>query len=835
MKKITIFAGLAAILTASLASCQKAPVAAGNDPAAFQGIPVSLTVHDAEWTDGDTRTAYTPGTGVRMTGTERIKLFYKSDKFYNADVIASPTGTPDEYSFTMPAAAEGASSWYGFMPYSKWLVTLTSTGTKGVVRLGPVQFPEANSFDPMCDYMVLKPFAVVGTEGAKTGTIDGFKRLFAPLCVSVTGLPVGAKIYTATLSLSQEPTDASALGGLYYVTLGDTFEGTVISSAEKTSRGNAVSAEYGSGLAAVNGAWPIWLMVGPVTMNSGETLTLSVSTESRTYTRTVTLPSTKTLSTTTLNQINFNMTGSGYTSLESVTQDFANQTLGGNKTLTASDGSSLTWVTTTTREFRSSDDGGSGIKGALFLNNTTFTFPTIVGKNIVGARIFTHPSSRSNAGASVVMTVDGKDDYIYNLAQSTLSNSMAYKGGAIDISLPAGRSSLAGLTVRTTAQNHLISAITLFTEDAAIDPNDYYAKFVAGNDITVNGVVYNNSSYSARCVKIDDLTIADLRKNVGTDGILFIDDSDNPGGIKDFEDGRIRTGDIVVIGRFRNSQPGINTTTIFTPCGHTVLKNLKVFSSYTYGMFNPSLDNDDNGVTHSYNRDITIEDCTLTYSGTNALLRESNASYCFRNMVLSNCVISTNSGLLYRPDGTGASLKTGQELLKVDNCVLFAPSGVQKWQTMLSTEMASSPGTVNMDFVITHNTIYNLGQNCLFSIFNVKSADVSYNIYHVNYNGNAGLFAIQGAEAGSLSGSHCDYNYCYSAYTTTARDVVHGYSSLGTAGVSMTGNVTKKTAQASDPSPFTSVDTTNGYFPVNTTVVTNGAGASYTTKLWRSW
>ena len=44
-----------------------------------------------------------------------------------------------------------------------------------------------------------------------------------------------------------------------------------------------------------------------------------------------------------------------------------------------------------------------------------------------------------------------------------------------------------------------------------------------------------------------------------------------------------------------------------------------------------------------------------------------------------------------------------------------------------------------------------------------------------------------------------------------------------------------KSAFNSDPSPFTSVNTATGYFPVNETVVTNGAGASYTTKLWRSW
>ena len=835
MKKHLIIAGLIAI-AASLASCQKND---GVRTAEQPGIQVTLSVSDAEWTpEPESRTAYTPGTGIRMTGTEEIKLFYKSDKLYNDHVKATPTATPDEYSFTMPAAAEGATSWYGFTPYSQNLIGLTSNGAMATVRLGPVQFPVANSFDPMCDYMALKPFAVEGSAGAKSGSIDGFKRIFAPLCLSVSGLPVGAKIYTATLSMSQEPTNTEALTALYYVNLGDTFDGTSIGSTEKTSRGNAVSVEYASGLEAVAGVWPIWLMTGPITMNSGETMTLSVSTGNRTYTRTVTLPSTKTLSTGTLNRISFNITGSGYTSCESVTQDFTSQTLGGTKTLTASDGSSLTWVTPASCTYSSSSDGDSGIKSALKLSGNSLTFPAIAGKNIVGARIFTHPCSRSNAGAEVKLTVDGTDDYIYNLSQSTLSNSMAYKGGAIDIVLPAGQASLSGLTMSATAQNHLISAITLFTEDKAIDPNDYYEQFLAGNDITINGTVYNNSSYTARSVPIDDLTIADFRKNVDTNGILFIDDSGNPNGVKDFEDGTLRTGDIVVIGRFKNRQPGISTTTAFTTCGNTVLKNISVESSYEYGMINNSLDTDGNGVTHSSDRDFIAEDCTLkyTYSGdkNKGILRDYNASYCYKRIVLSNSILFTTKGYFYNAEGAGSTSDPRRHtLLKIDNCVLTTPSGSQVWQIL--TNLQNSPGVTDMDLIFTHNTIYNIGYNCLLSIYTPKSVDVSYNVFHINYNGNAGMFAVQGAEAGSLSGSHCDYNYCYSGYSSAAKNTQHGYSAIATAGISVTGNVNNKSAFNSDPSPFTSVNTATGYFPVNETVVTNGAGASYSTKLWKNW
>jgi len=430
---------------------------------------VRLIVRDGEWSE-ETRTAYTPGAGVRLSGDEMLTLLYKTDKMYKADIKASPAAQAGVYSFSMPAAAAGATEWYGIMPYTKNLVNLNSSGTATSIRLGPVQFPRPNSFDPLCDYLSAKPFTVSGQSGNKTAEIKAFKRLFAPLCISVDGLPQGSKIYTFTLSLSQAPSKYSSLTGLFYAQMNADYEQTGITNVDQNSMGNAVSAEYAGGLEAVNGHWPVWLMVNPITIAAGGTMTVSLSTKDRTYTRTVTIPSSQTLTTEKLNRISINIMGSGHRSRASVTQDFTNCTLGGTKTLTASDGSSLTWVTTTDREYRSSDDGGSGITGAMRLINTSFTFPVIEGKNIVGARIFTHPASRSRADLDISLTVDGTDKYVLNLAGNPVAESMAYKGGALDISLPAGKESLAGLTVNAQSQIHLISAITLFTEDDTYIP-----------------------------------------------------------------------------------------------------------------------------------------------------------------------------------------------------------------------------------------------------------------------------------------------------------------------------------------------------------------------------
>lgn len=436
-------------------------------PAVQDGNTVMLTIHDAMWTE-DTKTAHTEGIGVSLTGTEMLSILYEKDKLYYTDYTkASPTGEAGKYSFVKPAASEGATRWYGIMPYSKWLIGLDGSGSSVKLRLGPVQFPQADSFDPQFDYLVARPFTVNESQAE----ITAFKRLFAPLCLSIKGLPDGAKIYTVTMSLSQEAGKYNSLTGLYYATVSENYDQTVITNVDGSSKGNAVSAEYGSGLSKKGDSWPVWFMVNPITINAGGTLTVSLSTQDQTYTRTVTLPSTQSLGTDVLNRITFNITGTGCTTRPSVTQDFANQTLGGTKNLTASNGNTMEWVTTTTREYRSADDGGSGVKGALMLSGNSFTFPTIEGAKIVGARVFTHPSSRSNSNVNVALTVDGTDVYPFNLASATVSETTAWTGGVVDIGLPAGKNSLAGLTVTAAAgQNHLISAITLFTESDSYTP-----------------------------------------------------------------------------------------------------------------------------------------------------------------------------------------------------------------------------------------------------------------------------------------------------------------------------------------------------------------------------
>ena len=823
MKKISFYTVLAALCIFS--SCIKEQPAA-TTPEVPAGTTVLLKVHDAAWTD-DTKTAYTPGTGVGLTGTEMLSLYYKTDDtHFDGNIKATPSGNPGEYSFSIPAAADGQTHWYGLMPYSSQVNGFNSSRTSVNLRLGPVQFPGANTFDPHCDYLVAKPFDVQGVAGSEVGEIVSFKRLFAPLCLNVTGLDSGDKIYTATLSLSQAPAANDAMAGVVFVHLGDNYADNTVDIGANAA-GNAISAEYATGLSAVSGSWPVWLMVSPITIVAGGEMTLSVSTADKTYTRTVTLPSAQTLSTDQLNRISFNIKGTGYTETESVTQDFTAQTLTGNQTLTASDGSSLSWASSIIRTFSSSaTDNGSGISGAMYAH-AAFTFPTIPGKNIVGARIFCHPASRYGGGASAsTLTVDGTT-YNYNLASFSGNDGLSYKGGALDIPLPAGKTSLSGLTVTPTNQMNLISAITLFTEDVAIDPNDYYAQYEAGRDITINGTVFNKATNgTARLIKLYNQSNANaLVADYSPNGILFLDydAADNKEDVLTLSY-RLQPNNVVIIGRYRNHQPHIDlgSNGVQSKGAEIYLKNVKL-STGGWTFVTSNLD----GVTEL---NVNIEDCTLN-ALSNYVFVEDHATNRFRSIVINNSVIKLTKSLYEaRTPAAGSSLSI--EKLWLTNSVVYAATEVSYPTIALRISSSGVWYTPNLDLKLENDTFYNLTNNNLglVGLGSMSKVYVLKCVGDATLPKNSSIVMMHAAhdpaitdETGAVRNNH--FNDRSGSYNWT-----YFYSQTGSWGIKASGNVFTQST-----SPFSSTNTATGYFPINDTVVTNGAGADYSTKYWTTW
>ena len=833
MKKISFSAILAVF--GIFVSCNEKQEPANPVSPVSEGTEVLLNVNDALWT-GEAKTAFTPGSGddghIGLTGEEMLSLYYRdADGKYQGNIKASPTAMAGQYSFTVPAEAEGITHWYGLMPYSTQVNGFNSGRTAVNFRLGPVQFPGANTFDPSCDFLVAQPFDLSGEAGAMSGEIASFKRLFAPFLLSVGGLESGERIYTATLSFSQTPTTAASLAGVFFLTMSDSYDET-LATAGSGACGNAVSAEYATGLEAVDGRWPVWLMVNPMTIAAGGTLTLNISTADKTYERSVILPADRTLGTDALNLIKFNIKGDGYTAAESVTQDFTAQVLTGDKSLTASDGSSLEWSSSLSKSFSSANDNGSGITGAMWAN-AAFTFPSIPGKNIVSARIYCHPASRYGGGAAAsTLTVDGTDTYNFNLASFSGNDGMAYRGGVLDIDLPDGRTSLSGLTVTPTTQQNLISAITLFTEDASIDPDDYYAQYEAGRDISINGTIFNKATNGeARLLKLYEMANANaLVADYNSNGILFLDYDEADAATDTFAPThRLQPSNVVIIGRYRGHQPHIDLVSngnfgVESKGAEIHIKNVKLTTGNA--MFNTA-----NLAEESACLDVNIEDSTLE-SGNNYLFLENNASKGFRNIVVNNSVIKITRSL-YEVNSSaitaGGSL--GIENFHLTNSVVYGASDINYPTIALRTSASAYWYTPDLDLDLDHDTFYNLRNNNLglVGLASMARLNVNHCVGDATLARNVPIVFLHAALETKVSDSTIRNNYFNDRGGTYKWS--YGYSALSNSGVTAGAN----TFPEGNVSPFSDTDTSNGYFPVNTSVVTNGAGADYTSKYWRSW
>ncbi|MBR1869227.1 MAG: hypothetical protein IJ799_04090, partial [Bacteroidales bacterium] len=305
MKKTMSLAGiLTAVAALLLAGCTAELKEDLTDEATVKGTPVTLYVQDNEWLpeDGTARSVYEPGVGIHLTGTENIGLFYWNtttsrlvgktvDTAINYSIKAEPAGA-GAYTFTNPGAPEDA-KWYSVMPYSYNCVrsTTSSAPTRLQFRVGPTQYPMANSFDPMADILVGKPF----TTSDGTGTITAFKRMVAPFKLIVTGLEDSEKIYSVTVAFAGDPTNKdNSITGQFAVTPAEEYDAMIVSSVTSSAIGRKISAIYGDGLAKSGDGWPVWLTVKPITVAAGTDITVTVTTADATYTRTASLPAEKT-------------------------------------------------------------------------------------------------------------------------------------------------------------------------------------------------------------------------------------------------------------------------------------------------------------------------------------------------------------------------------------------------------------------------------------------------------------------------------------------------------------------------------------------------------------
>lgn len=715
----TIFKFIAAFsMVMAFAACNKE----NNIEPAASGRKIVLTVND-----NITKTDYTPGTGVKLTGTENIGLFYRFNEGEQTGrwngmattgqakpVIATPS--EGQYTFTIPEGAQ-YTEWTGILPYSSQNTFTDNNGLFTVVRLSSVQCPGANTFDPAYDYLIAKNFEI--NEGEGTAQINQFVRLFTPLRLQIKGLAAGEKIYSVTFATNQTASvpdegDINALVGQFIVRHSDEADkaGVISMEYEKSSGaptgnfafGNAVSAVYADGLEAIDGAWPVWFMVNPGFMfNADSKVTVTVNTADAQYVRTITIPEDTELRRNQLNNIAVNIKGSGYSKVEDVvlTQVF------NAATSKASDGKSYSW---TGSQFwnatEASRDGGSFLASGYNFTGRDVTIPAISGYKISKIRAYAHPVTNCKyATDSYLQLLDSGEEiakYPFNFC--TRNNvhgggdySLYTTGGILDITCPDGYDNLAGLTLKGT-NNCLMTAVAYYLKEDKKEyeeatGNDLWSEFQAGKKITINGVAYTKDDYPAA----DLVDISTSFSNAQKDGVHFVE------GVYTNSSNAKFTNNVVLIGRYQNNKASLTASQFAIVGVDCVFHNLKLKTTNgTTGFPNNS--------TPKANSNIVFNKCTITASG--GIIRDVDATYCYDSIIFDSCEISYNAESICFVNNKNKTASTATpHTFIINDCTVN--SGTSANSVYVQTQ-----NTDDLNIRITGNT-FTLGSVTKF--FNIKS------------------------------------------------------------------------------------------------------------------
>ncbi len=827
MKKI-VYAGLALGLM-TVVSCQK-ELTEGQMENTVAQITKTMYVEGNEWIpEADTRTAYEPGVGIDWTGNETFAIYYGNSADSDAteengkkymqlasDVKALGNGL---YSFSHPEI-EGAQTY----DYSVITPSIVTTGVQGqglsaTFKLSPVQTPGANTYDP--NYDILFGQGAFGVAPAEELEITKFKRLTAPLRLSLSdgaGVIGDEKIHAATISFSQAAAGQNGFAGTLYLNFGYEYEDCKVNSF--TAPSSSVTAVYAEGLSKDGSIWPVWYSVHPATFDAGGELTVTVTTETKTVSRTITLASAASIQADILNDLSFDISGEGYTEAESLYWDFtALESL--SSQLTASDGNQYGWGLTGCSIWNGNDPSGK-LPSALRANagKGQITLPSIAGKQVSRIRLYAHPNNTTSKNTVSLNGAAGLDFNSYAVNTDT-GNS-----GVLEITVPEDQY---GQPLILTAGSNFAAFDGIgveLVEGAALpeaDENDYYDLFTKGYDIEINGEVYNNSGYTARLIKATELEQSDLQADATTAGILFIDPE---GQTEPFSSTAMAPGTserVVLIGRYKDHQPQLQFTAQYALRCDAVFKNLHLIPQHKEGFVRT------NYTDNTEQFSLTVEDCFVDMTASRYLAYDQAPTYSFKGVYINNSVVEFSSTATNNPSLFGFSTNAsktayGPTDITVTNSVIYSAATIQAYIVNMGDGSQDKYDTYNANLNVSNNTFYNIWQKNILvrgQVFQNFTVDKNVAGYVSGDVPNAISYlacAYKSAAASSISG-----NYLYSGVEAAPWTVVHGKSAIE-AGAD---NVNDAAA-----APFTSENIETGYFPINTSVVTNGAGADYDTKYW---
>lgn len=825
MKKM-IFAGLALGLV-TMVSCQK-ELTENSIGTAVPQITKTVYVEGNRWLpDTGTRTAYMPGTGVDWTGNETFAIYYG-----DPDKAATATSENKYMQKATDVTALGGGK-YSFKhedlgisayDYSVIVPDIATTGLQGAgksatFKLSPVQTPGANTYDP--NYDILFGQGAFGVAPAEELEITKFKRVTAPLRLSLSdgaGVIGDEKIHAATISFSQAAAGQNGFAGTLYLNFGYEYEDCKVNSF--TAPSSSVTAVYAEGLSKDGSIWPVWYSVHPATFDAGGELTVTVTTETKTVSRTITLASAASIQADILNNLAFDISGEGYVETESLYWNFTELSGTLSAQQTASDGNPYNWGFESCQIWNGNDASGilpSSLRANA--NDGQITLPTIAGKQISKIRLYAHPNNTTSGNT---ISLNGAAGLNFN---SYAVNTDTGNSGVLEITVPEDQY---GQPLILTAGSKFAAFDGIgveLVESAALpeaDENDYYDLFTKGYDIEINGEVYNNSGYTARLIKATELEQSDLQADATTAGILFIDPEGQTSALETKAMAPGNAEKVVIIGRYKDSQPMLKLVQ-YNLRTDAVFKNMHLESgNETY------LVRTNSGYESG---SITFDDCTLDMTTSRYVAYDQALTYSFTGVFINNSIIefnslATNNPSIFAFSTSTSSVKTvfGPTDISITNSVIYSAAAIQAYIVNMGDGSQDKYDTYNANLNVSNNTFYNIWQKNILvrgQVFQNFTVDKNVAGYVSGDVPNAISYlacAYKSAAASSISG-----NYLYSGVEAAPWTVVHGKSAIE-AGAD---NVNDAAA-----APFTSENTETGYFPINTSVVTNGAGADYDTKYW---
>jgi len=385
-----------------------------------------------------------------------------------------------------------------------------------------------------------------------------------------------------------------------------------------------------------------------------------------------------------------------------------------------------------------------------------------------------------------------------------------------------------------------------------VDPNDYWE---AG--VTVNGVRYDKNSENAVCLKIGEINYNELKGSKGT--VLFIDNkAENGDYITDpcvLEKNVYLTGDMVIIGRYRDHQPIIQTT---SGTSHLTFDLRKAGGVYVFK--NICFNGTDNNYIFVTNANmagniesVTIEDCYIKAGG--SVIQDGSADYIMQNVAFRNCIVEylpkNNAGAILSgkalytiPKGGNSAKAAGLKSVILDNNVVFStdehPASqylvfLGQGKTTEGSDFNAYP-TTNAEVKVENTSIYNIYHtNGLVCVYDAKLISMSNNAAYFD---DTDVWVLQN---GKLELAPPKISYFMGGYNKDSQgsfSTANNYACNNTDTKYWQGfrTITTGTDSGSNykmsESPFGSVDLSKGYIPVKNDIQ---AGATYDTKLWNTW